>query len=322
MRRIVERASSEEFLNSLPDYNNYWPHPKTAFFQDDSTGEAIYVSVESFPKYYYPKDTATFWTDETNEKRLRQDMIISAKQPAPPPINGYYYTLTDTNTTRRINVWVFLKNSRLFRVLSLSDSLLPASDFTRRFYATLQPVDPQPCPSVFKSKLDLFFHDFYSSDSLTAQRARAAIPNVYFGPAGVPALLLAINTLAYNGKNYFETKTRLINELGYIDDSAAILPVVAGLQHIYEKAGDTSTIQNAVLKALAHHKTRPAYDLLKRLIVQDPPVFDNASDYNYLFHGVWRLPRAGPDPFPRPAPTGFGRRLQRKRTGTARRSGG
>jgi uncharacterized protein YbaP (TraB family) len=286
MRRIVERASSEEFLNSLPDYNNYWPHPKTAFFQDDSTGEAVYVSVESFPKYYYPKDTATFWTDETNEKRLRQDMIVSAKQPAPPPINGYYYTLTDTNTTRRINVWVFLENSRLFRVLSLGDSLLPNSDFTRRFYATLRPVDPQPCPSVFKSKLDGFFHDFYSNDSLTAQRAREAIPNVYFGPAGVPALLQAINTLAYNGKNYFETKTRLINELGYIDDSAAILPVVAGLGHIYEKAGDTSTIQNAVLKALAHHKTRAAYDLLKRLIVQDPPVFDNASDYNYLFQDL------------------------------------
>jgi uncharacterized protein YbaP (TraB family) len=291
MRRIVERASSEEFLNSLPDYNNYWPHPKTAFFQDDSTGEAVYVSVESYPKYYYPKDTATFWTDETNEKRLRQDMVISAKQPfrdsaATSTINGYFYTLSDTNTTRRINVWVFLKNSRLFRVLSLNDSLLPNSDFTRRFYATLRPVDPQPCPSVFKSKLDLFFHDFYSSDSLTAQRAREAIPNVYFGPAGVPALLQAINTLAYNGKNYFETKTRLINELGYIDDSAAILPVVAGLGHIYEKAGDTSTIQNAVLKALAHHKTRAAYDLLKRLIVQDPPVFDNASDYNYLFQDL------------------------------------
>ena len=81
IRRILERASSEEFLNSLPDYNSYWPHPKTAFFEDDTTGEAVYVSVESFPKYYYPKDTATFWLDETNEKRLRQDLIISNKQP-------------------------------------------------------------------------------------------------------------------------------------------------------------------------------------------------------------------------------------------------
>ncbi len=51
MRGILERGTSEEFLNTLPDYNNYWPHPKTALFEDDSTGEAVFVSVESFPKY-------------------------------------------------------------------------------------------------------------------------------------------------------------------------------------------------------------------------------------------------------------------------------
>jgi uncharacterized protein YbaP (TraB family) len=283
MRHIMERATSEEFLNSLPDYNNYWPHPKTALFQDDSTGQAVFVSVESFPKYYYPKDTATFWLDETNVKKLRQDLIISSMQPTP---SGYRITLSDTNTSRQINIWLFLKDNHLFRVLSLTDSLEPAGDFIQRFYATLRPLDPQPGPSVFTSKLDLFFHDFYSTDSLIAQKAREAIPNVYFGPAGVPALLHAINTLPYNSTDYFDTKTRLINELGYIDDSEAIKPVVAGLQQIYERAGDTSTFQNAVFKALAHHKTRPAYDLLKRLIVQDPPVFDNASDYNYLFQDL------------------------------------
>ena len=322
MRHIMERATSEEFLNSLPDYNNYWPHPKTALFQDDSTGQAVFVSVESFPKYYYPKDTATFWLDETNVKKLRQDLIISSMAPfsfdvppatlttspaapaasspaaanapasataptsATPAVTGYRMTLSDTNTSRQLNTWLFLKDNHLFRVLSLTDSLEPAGDFVRRFYASLRPLDPDPGPSVFTSKLDLFFHDFYSTDSLTAQKAREAIPNVYFGPAGVPALLHAINTLPYNSTDYFDTKTRLINELGYIDDSEAIKPVVAGLQQIYEKTGDTSTFQNAIFKALAHHKTRPAYDLLKRLIVQDPPVFDNASDYNYLFQDL------------------------------------
>jgi len=310
----------------LPDYNNYWPHPKTALFQDDSTGQAVFVSVESFPKYYYPKDTATFWLDETNVKKLRQDLIISSMAPfrfdvppaaltaspavpaaapaasspaaanapasataptsATPAVTGYRMTLSDTNTSRQLNTWLFLKDNHLFRVLSLTDSLEPAGDFVRRFYASLRPLDPDPGPSVFTSKLDLFFHDFYSTDSLTAQKAREAIPNVYFGPAGVPALLHAINTLPYNSTDYFDTKTRLINELGYIDDSEAIKPVVAGLQQIYEKTGDTSTFQNAIFKALAHHKTRPAYDLLKRLIVQDPPVFDNASDYNYLFQDL------------------------------------
>ncbi|HLX65993.1 MAG TPA: TraB/GumN family protein, partial [Puia sp.] len=286
MRRIVERAASEEFLNSLPDYNNYWLHPRTALFQDDSTGEAIFVSVESFPRYYYPKDTAAFWIDEINEKRLSQDMVMSARRPfslAADSAVGYQYTLTDTNSTRRIRTWILLKDNHLFRILSLTDSTDTSSDFMRRFYATLEPLSASSGPSVFDSKLKVFFNDFYSSDSLTAQRARDAIPNVYFGPAGVPYLLQAIENLPYNGKDYFETKTKLINELGYINDSIAVGPVVEGLRQIYQRAGDTSTIQNAVFKALAHHKTRAAYDLLKRLMVQDPPIFENSTDFTYLF---------------------------------------
>jgi uncharacterized protein YbaP (TraB family) len=287
MRRIVERATSEEFLNSLPDYNNYWPRPRTALFQDDSTGEAVYVSVESFPRYYYPKDSAAFWTDEINEKRLSQDMIIGNRQPLRTgSITGYQYTLTDTNTTRSIRTWIFLNNNRLFRILSLADSTDTTSEFIRRFYATLKPIGTASDPSVFDSKLKTFFDDFGSTDSLTAQRARDAISNVYFGPAGVPALLQAINNLPYNGKDYFETKVKLINELGYISDSVAAGAVVEGLHQIYQRAGDTSTIQNAVFKALAHHRTRAAYDLLKRLMIQDPPIFENNTDYTYLFQDL------------------------------------
>ncbi|HEV9034997.1 MAG TPA: TraB/GumN family protein [Puia sp.] len=287
IRGIIERGSSEEFLNSLPDYNNYWPRPKTALFQDDSTGEAIFVSVESFPKYYYPRDTATFWQEEAGEKRYRRDLVIARKEPwHDGDLSGYRYTLTDTNTTRCIHVWVFLQKDRIFRVVSLTDSLERNSEFLRRFYASFRPLGNPTGSGVFDSKLDIFFHDFYSGDSSLAKKARAAIPNVYFGPAGVPALLSAIRTLPYNGTDYFETKTRLINELGFISDSAATPSVVAGLRDVYQRVGDTSTFQNAVFKALAHQKTTEAYRLLGQLMTQDPPVFDNNSDYNYLFKDI------------------------------------
>ncbi|HEV2352999.1 MAG TPA: TraB/GumN family protein, partial [Puia sp.] len=288
MRHILERATSEDFLNSLPDYNGYWPHPRTALFQDDSTGEAVFVSVETFPKYYYPKDSGSFWSDETNEKHLREDMIVStwkALRMSPETI-GYEYTVSDTNSSRRILNRVFLNGNHLFRILSLSDSSDTASTFIRRFYSSIHPISYATGSPVFESKLDTFFHDFYSTDSLTAQRARDAIPNVYFGPAGVARLLQAIATLPYNGKDYFETKTKLINELGYINDPVSIEEVVHGLHRIYEQAGDTSTIQNAVFKALAHLKTREAYGLLKQLMVQDPAIFDNVQDYNYLFEDL------------------------------------
>jgi len=289
MRGLLERASSEEFLSSLPDYNNYWPRAKTALFQDDSTGEAVFVSMETFPKYYYPKDSASFWKEETNERQVREDLVIRDKQPLrfdQPNCVGYKYLYVDTNTSRCITSWIFLKDNRLFRVTSLGDTLEAASPFVEKFYSSLRPLDKKLGPSVYASKLDTFFTDFYSKDSLVSRRAKEAIPNVYFGPGGLPLLLKAIRTLPYNGKDYFETKTKLINELGYIDDSASIRRVVDGLKDIYERAGDTSTFQNAVFKALSRHKTLPAYELLKTLLIQDPPIFDNGSDYSFLFQNM------------------------------------
>ena len=113
-----------------------------------------------------------------------------------------------------------------------------------------------------------------------------AIPNVYFGPAGVPLLLQAINSLKHDDKEYFTTKTKLINELGYIHDSAVTPKIVTGLKTIYDRAGDTSIFQHAVLKALARQETQKGYDLLKILLVQDPPIFDESSEYTNLFKSL------------------------------------
>lgn len=309
LRSIFERASSEEFLNAIPDYSSYWPRARTALFQDDSTGESIFVSMETFPKYYYPKDSSQFWPEEANERKIREDLIILDKRSfrfpdssgtavasaggmasgagaSPGLISGYKYIFSDTNSSRRIYSCVFLKGNHFYRVACLDDSLNNRGNFIDRFFATLRPLERKPAPSVFSNKLDLFFEDFYSKDSLLSKRAKDAIPNVYFGGKGVPALLNAIGTLPYNDKDYFSVKTKLINELGYINDSASVNGVVNGLKAIYEHVRDTSTFQNAVLKALAHHKTRQAYDLLKVLVDQDPPIFDNASDYNYLFQDL------------------------------------
>jgi len=288
VRNIMERSNSEDFLNAVSDHSSYWPHNKTALFQDDSTGEAVYVSTQSYPKYYYPKDSLSFWRGETNETKISEDFIIRSKQPFRwnDSVYGIRYVFTDTNSSRAIHSWIFIKDNRLFRAICLVDTLQEESEFIQKFYASLRPLDKKTGESLFSNKLSLFFHDFYSSDSLLNKKARNAIPNVYFGSKGVSDLLLAIRTLPYNDKDYFDTKTKLINELGYISDKEIIQKVVAGLKDIYEAAGDTSTIQNAVIKTLSENKTRESYELLKTLLVQDPPVFNNPSDYSYLFQNL------------------------------------
>ncbi|HTQ64120.1 MAG TPA: TraB/GumN family protein [Puia sp.] len=288
VRNVMERTNSEDFLNSVSDYTSYWPRNKSALFQDDSTGEAVYVSTQPYPKYYYPKDSASFWFEETNENKISEEFILLSKKPfrLNDSVFGINYVFTDTNSSRVIRSRVFVKDNRLYKIISLEDSLPDKSSFIQQFYSSLKPLDRKTGESIFTNKLPLFFRDFYSDDSISSKKAKDAISNVYFGPKGVQDLLSAIQTLAYNNKDYFITKTKLISELGYINDSVTLKKVVDGLKNIYEKSADTSTIQNSVLKALAQNKTSESYELLKKLLIQDPPVFDNPSEYNYLFQNI------------------------------------
>jgi uncharacterized protein YbaP (TraB family) len=287
IRALIDKAGgSNDYYNSS-SYNNYWPTDKMALFQDDSTGEAVYVTVQSYPKYYYPKDSSIFWRDEINEKRIKETFILYSKKPFhTDSISGYRYILADTNSMCLFNNWVFLKNNKLYHVMNMYDSLQQPDEFVKRFYETIMPLSKNDEQSLFSNKLNVFFDDLNSKDSATNQKAKASIPNVYFGPKGVPMLLHAIQTLPYNDKDYFDTKTKLINELGYINDSSVRREVVSALKLIYEKAGDTNVFQNIVFKALARHKTTEAYSLLKTLMIQDPPVFENSSEYNYLFQDI------------------------------------
>jgi len=287
LRQIFERGRSEEFISAMTAYHNYWPHNKTAVIQDDSTGEAIYISIENFPKYYYPKDSASFWKQEMEEDRLMEDMVLKSKTAYRfnDSIRGYQYVYSDTGASALITHLAFVNGNSLYRIISLSDSALP-SGFLDRFNATVSPMVNSKAPSLFANKLDLFFHDYYDRDSLVHQKAKDAISNIYFGPKAIPLLLNAIQSMPYNDRDYFATKEKLIKELGLIKAEQSGERVVTALKAVYDKAGDSSAIQNAVIRALAKNKTQASFGLLKALLLQDPPVFDNSSDYSDLFQDL------------------------------------
>jgi hypothetical protein len=281
----MEKGSGDDYLNTGSDYNRYWPKNKTALFQDDSTGEAVYVSVQPYPRYYFPTDSTRFWKDETNESRISEDFIIKGKKSFRfnDSVYGVQYLFADTNSTRIIHNWIFVKDNRLYRVINLNDSQGPESDFVQQFYSSLKPLDKKTGESVLSNKLTLFFNDLFGKDSIRSKKAKDAISK-NFGKK--EPLIRAINELPYNEKDYFLIKSKLIRELGSITDSGSVEEVVNGLRQIFERAKDTSTIQNAVFRALAKNKSRKAYALLKTLFVQDPPLFDNSTDYNYLFQDI------------------------------------
>ncbi|WP_207492731.1 TraB/GumN family protein [Aridibaculum aurantiacum] len=294
LRSWIEKASADEGSSITGNYS-YWPKSRTGVFKSDETGEAVVVNVESFPRYYYSRDTAKFWRDRMDEKNLLKDMVLKKKefiQPAGTQ-GGYVLVLSDTNSSRNIMHKYLLKDDHLFRFSTITDGTGNASEFINQFFTSVQPIQKKLGPSIFENKLDLFFADYSSSDSLVKMRAHNAISNVYFGKAGANRIVEAINQLNLSDKNYFELKTKFINELGYIDDTTAQPGVIAVLKDLYTKTADTVTFQNPVLISLARLKNEAAYKVLKELLVQDPPIFENSYEYGRMFsHFTDTLPLA------------------------------
>ncbi len=283
LRSALQKNANEDFINGPQASYNYWPKSKNGLFKSDATGEAIWVSVDTYPKYYYSKDTAKFWKDKIEDK-LRKDMYLQRRTPIifNNAVLGYDLKYTDTNSSRTILVKYLLKNNLLFKLVTLTDTLQQSS-FLTTFFSNAKPLENSDDNSIFDSKLQLFFADFYSADTLIKSKAYTAIPNMYFGKLGVGQLVDALNSLNIASKDYFETKTRIIAELGYIDDTTIAPKIVSHLQNIYKQSVDTSVFQNAVINALARLKTKESYAALKEMFLADPPVFDNTYDYARLF---------------------------------------
>ncbi|HEY8388271.1 MAG TPA: hypothetical protein VIK74_06685, partial [Parasegetibacter sp.] len=288
IRALVEKSSSEEFLNGIPDYYSYYPRNRYAAFESDSTGESIYVTIHTFPKYYHAEDSASFWGQQLNLKRIGKNFIIKKNEffRKSDSICGYRLELTDTNSTRIIHGMVMLRDNRLFTVMTLGDSTAEMSSFVKGFFESFQPLSRKTGPSVFQNKTNAFFNDYYSTDSLTRKRAKDAINYVHFGKEGLPKLLQAIKSLKYGDKDYFDNKTRFIAELGYIKDSTVVNQVLNELKAIHEASFDTSSFQNAAITAIANLNTEKSYKVLKELLLLEPPVFEDSEDYSELFENI------------------------------------
>lgn len=288
LRRLAENASNNKSNgNNSSGYFTYWPKTMNGVFKSDATGEMIGVSIQEYPKYFYAKDSATFLVDEMNTYFENMGLVLHKTDTLhlKNNVKGFRFTLRDTGSSRTVNRMLMLKDNYTFSLVTLGDTLSTESSFIRSFFATMAPEEKKLGINVFQNRLDEFFTDLFSKDSATQKKAQQSITNIYFGEKGVPKIVAAIERLNIADKDYFDSKVKLIAELGYIKDTTN--PVVVNLlKKIFERTADTGVFQNEVFKALARHKTKKAYALFKELILQDPPVFSDNYEYYSLFDNL------------------------------------
>ena len=288
LRALMEKIGNDGYRYGFSTIDTYWPRVRNALFKSDSTGEIIAVGMQQYPKYFYVKDSLAFWKDEINDYLARTDFSLTKKDffKTDDGLSGYNLILRDTNSSRQINRLLLLKNDRLYRIVSMGDTLNERSDFIKNFYKTFHPVNNKQERNIFTGTTDKFLNDFFSADSATQAKAQASISNIYYSKNDIPKLVNTINRLKNADKDYMDSKSRFIAELGYIIDTTATPVILNALKEIYFKTADTGTFQNAVLRALAKKKNISSYSLLKELLLQDPPVFATNYEYSTFFNDI------------------------------------
>ena len=289
LRAMIEKLGNDAGNRyGFSAVETYWPRAKNALFKSDSTGEIIAVTMQQYPKYYYVRDSSAFWKDEIKDYVARTDFVLAKKDffKTIDGITGYNLVLRDTNSSRQINRLLVLKNDRLYRIISIGDTVNGKSDFLKNFYTTFLPQNSQPERNIFASTIDSFLNDFFSTDSVTHAKAQASISNIYYTKKDIPKMINTISRLKYGDKDYLDSKSRFIAELGYITDTTATPDIINALKEIYYNTADTGTFQNVVLRALAKKKNKQSYALLKELLLQDPPVFANSYEYATFFNDI------------------------------------
>jgi uncharacterized protein YbaP (TraB family) len=141
-RAKLEKVATEVAnSNGYSSTNTYWPKSKSAWFTSDSTGEAVGVSVQQYPKYYSVRDSANFWKNQLDDYLDDGDLLLSVKDSFLLK-NGtrvLRFSLTDTGSSRIINRMIVQKDNYVFNLVGIGDTMHQHNDFSDQFFSSFAP---------------------------------------------------------------------------------------------------------------------------------------------------------------------------------------
>lgn len=252
---------------------------------NDSTGERIYVSFSKPSAYAYisqPGEVdSTYFKKTWTIRKTREDSL-------PGGWTVLHADLGNSQSSRMLKTKEFRRNGIAYSIESLVDTITGPGRFVNDFFATFKPVDTVRGIDVSLKKTDLFFSQFFSTDSLEHKRAVKNLGIITMDSSDLPQLMQAINTLGWKEKKYLDVKKELIGKLSVIPTRE----VSDYLAQLYFNAGDTIELQYAALETLLWQGTPYSFKSFSNILQNDPPVLELTSssstvvDYGYNSYPV------------------------------------
>jgi uncharacterized protein YbaP (TraB family) len=281
-----EPDEGEKLRNLYSDYlpeagtkdEDYRMVQKSLTFASPSSGEEVTVSYQKFPKYYSFSSEKRFW--EGYLEPIMQGKIVAKKeQKSLGDAVSYYVVLRDTNSSRSLVYRFVLRNRVLYTLQAAADTLQERSAFVQTLFDSFLPTGTAVGKSVYASRAAEFLEDFTHANPEIRQNAKDAIHYVEFTESDAARIIQTLRKLNPRDKGYLDSKRLLIGQLGSIRH-ASIVPY---LKAAYQQSNDTTTLQYAILNALALQKTPEAYAAFKEIVLNETPIFNNTSDIHGLF---------------------------------------
>ncbi len=280
-----EPGEGDRLRNLYSDYEeektdeDYRMVQKALTFKSPVSGEEVSVLYQKFPKYYSFASEKRFW--EAYLSPITEGKIVWKKEQKPlGDASSYYVVLRDTNCARTQVYQFVLRNRILYTLQTLSDTLTEQSSFAKTLFDSFTPTGKPVGEPVYVSHVTEFLNELTRKPTDTRQKAKDAVHYVEFADSDAPRMIQVIQKLSPREKGYLDTKRLLIGQLGTLHHAE----VVPFLKSVYQNSNDTTTLQYAVLNALARQKTPDAYAAFKEIVLSETPVFNNSSDIEGLFY--------------------------------------
>ena len=141
LRSSLETYSDKSFKYNSNKGEPYWPKSQNAKFDNESTGESVWIRVQTFPRYFQIKDSLNLLDEELKSYLAEEDLVLEKLDSSAIDKNTMAYTflIKDTGSTRTINRMLVHSKGKLYRLASMGGNASSGTTFKDHFFTNFRP---------------------------------------------------------------------------------------------------------------------------------------------------------------------------------------
>jgi len=308
LEKSVNKPEIEKFLGSLellPYTKTVWKQYKApdgsftvtapgpiemkeekANEDEESVEEKItsYVSLDaaSTTSYEVIKNKIDLYYSTENDSTLREEMgaaykhhadsVLSKKTVTNGPLKGMEWLLQTPGSNLLKKYRRFISGDTIYTLISFIPKQYIGNKENDQFFESFMPANPVVNSQVFIHKAPLLLRDLQSTDSVVYDKARSSLDIFVFKKKDLPLLheaLVADYPADENGGHYYDVRNEFVRKIRPLADSSTVDYIRKAYPQL---KGSKEEYKMCLLDILSGHQTTYSYNLLKELLVYQPPV--------------------------------------------------